>query len=309
MAVDLSPIDENLLAEIANIHGMPKGAFNIRKDGQLVERHSSANIEIATKTDNPGIDIHIAPGTKGETVFIPVIVTQAGLKDVVYNTFYVGEDCDVTIVAGCGIHNESHQASEHDGIHTFYLGKNSHVKYVEKHYGEGGGTGERILNPVTNVVQEEGSSCEMELVQLRGVSSTVRDTNAELAAGAKMVLTEKLLTHDAQTATSNMKVELNGDDSSVQVISRSVAQDDSQQVFNPLVIGNAACRGHVQCDAIIMGNAKVTAIPGIEAASEDAMLVHEAAIGKIAGDQIVKLETLGLTEEEAEAEILEDFLN
>lgn len=309
MAVDLSPIDENLLAEIANIHGMPNGAFNIRRDGQLVERHSSANIEISTKTDHPGIDIHIAPGTKGETVYIPVIVTQAGLKDVVYNTFYIGDDCDVTIIAGCGIHNSSHEASEHDGIHTFYCGKNSRMKYVEKHYGEGEGTGERILNPVTNVVMEENSYCEMELVQLRGVTSTVRDTNAELAAGAKLVLIEKLLTHDKQTATSNMRVELKGDDSSVQVISRSVAQDESVQVFNPLVIGEAACRGHVQCDAILMGKAKVTAIPGIEAAHEDALLVHEAAIGKIAGDQITKLMTLGLTEEEAEQEILDDFLN
>ena len=309
MAVDLSPIDESLLAEIANIHGMPKGAFNIRKDGELVERHSSANIEIATKTDNPGIDIRIKAGTKGETVYIPVIVTQAGLKDVVYNTFYIEDDCDVTIIAGCGIHNESHQASEHDGIHTLYCGKNSHVKYVEKHYGEGTGTGERILNPVTNVIMDENSSCEMELTQLRGVSSTVRDTNAELGAGAKLVLTEKLLTHDDQVATSNMKVELKGDDSSVQVISRSVAQDNSKQIFNPLVIGEAQCRGHVQCDAILMGTAKVTAIPGIEAAHEDALLVHEAAIGKIAGDQITKLMTLGLTEEEAEQEILEDFLN
>ncbi len=309
MAETLTPIDADLLAEIANIHGMPKGAFNIRKDGQLVERHSSANIEIATKTDHPGIDIHIKPGTKGETVFIPVIVTESGLKDVVYNTFYIGDDCDVNIIAGCGIHNSSHAASEHDGIHTFYCGKNSHVKYIEKHYGEGEGTGERILNPVTNVIMEEDSSCEMELVQLRGVTSTVRDTYAELGAGAKLVLTEKLLTHDDQTATSNMKVELKGEDSSVQVISRSVAQDRSTQVFNPLVIGEAKCRGHVQCDAIIMGDAKVTAIPGIEAASEDAMLVHEAAIGKIAGDQIVKLMTLGLTEEEAEQEILEDFLN
>ena len=309
MAVDLSPIDENLLAEIANIHGMPKGAFNIRRDGKLVERHSSANIEISTKTDVPGIDITIAPGTKGETVYIPVIVTQSGLKDVVYNTFYIGEDCDVTIVAGCGIHNASHQAAEHDGIHTFHLGKNSRMKYVEKHYGEGEGTGERILNPVTTVEMAENSYCEMEMVQLRGVTSTVRDTDAVLQAGAKLVLTEKLLTHDAQQATSNMKIELKGDDSSVQVISRSVAQDDSYQVFNPLVIGEAKCRGHVQCDAIIMGNAKVKAIPGIEAASEDAQLIHEAAIGKIAGDQIVKLMTLGLTEEEAEQEILDDFLN
>ena len=308
MAVDLSPIDKNLLAEIANIHGMPNGAFNIRRDGQLVERHSSANIEISTKTDNPGIDITIKPGTKGETVFIPVIVTQAGLKDVVYNSFYIGEDCDITIVAGCGIHNDSHAASEHDGIHSFFCGKNSRVRYVEKHYGEGEGTGERILNPVTNVEMEEGSTCEMELIQLRGVSSTVRDTNAVLHEDAKLVLTEKLLTHDDQTATSNMKIELVGKGSSVQVISRSVAQDNSVQIFNPLVIGEAECRGHVQCDAIIMGKAKVTAIPGIEAASEDAVLVHEAAIGKIAGDQIVKLMTLGLTEEEAEEEILEDFL-
>ena len=309
MAVDLSPIDENLLAEITSLHGMPKGAFNIRKDGELVERHSSAFIDIETKTDNPGIDITIKPGTKGETVYIPVIVTKSGLKDVVYNTFYIGDDCDVKIIAGCGIHNNSHQDSEHDGIHSFHIGKNSRVSYVEKHYGEGEGTGERILNPTTNVYMDEGSFCEMEMVQLRGVTSTVRDTNAELAAGSKLVLIEKLLTHDNQMATSNMKVELKGEDSTVQVISRSVAQDDSVQIFNPLVIGEAACHGHVQCDAIIMGNAKVKAIPGIEAAHEDAQLIHEAAIGKIAGDQIVKLMTLGLTEEEAEAEILDDFLS
>lgn len=309
MSVDLSPIDESLLASIANIHGMPKGAFNIRRDGELVERHSSANIEISTKTDVPGIDIHIAPGTKGETVFIPVILTQAGIKDVVYNTFYIGEDVDVTIIAGCGIHNSGHEASEHDGIHSFHLGKNSRIKYVEKHYGEGEGTGERVMNPTTNVYMDEGSSCEMEMVQLKGVTSTVRDTNAELGKDAKLVLTEKLLTHDDQVAVSNMKVELKGAGSSVQVISRSVAQDRSKQIFNPLVIGEAECRGHVQCDAIIMGQASVKAIPGIEAASEDALLVHEAAIGKIAGDQIVKLMTLGLTEEEAEQEILEDFLN
>ena len=309
MAVDLSPIDESLLAAIANIHGMPNGAFNIRRNGQLVERHSSANIEIATKTDNPGIDITIAPGTKGENVFIPVIVTQSGLKDVVYNTFYVGENCDITIIAGCGIHNDSHKGSQHDGIHTFYIGKNSRVKYIEKHYGEGSGTGERVLNPVTNVYMEEGSYCEMELTQLRGVTSTVRDTVAELKEKAKLILTEKLLTHDDQIATSNMKINLIGDESSVQVISRSVAQDNSVQVFNPLVIGKAESRGHVQCDAIIMGKANVTAIPGIEAACEDAMLIHEAAIGKIAGDEITKLMTLGLTYEEAEQEIIEDFLN
>ena len=304
MAVDLSPIDESLLATIANIHGMPKGAFNIRRDGQLVERHNSAFIEISTKKDNPGIDITVQPGTKGETVFIPVIVTQSGLKDVVYNTFYIGDDCDIEIVAGCGIHNSSHAASEHDGIHSFHIGKNSRVKYIEKHYGEGEGTGDRILNPTTNVYMDENSYCEMEMIQLRGVTSTVRDY-----AGAKLILTERLLTHDDQKAVSNVRVELEGDDSNVQVISRSVAQDNSEQIFNPLVVGKAACRAHVQCDSIIMGDARVKSIPGIEADSPDAILMHEAAIGKIAGEQITKLMTLGLTEEEAEQEILDDFLS
>ena len=308
MTVDLSPIDENLLAEIANMHGMPKGAFNVRKDGELVERHSSAYIDISTKTDNPGIDIRIADGTKGETVYIPVIVTKSGLKDVVYNTFYVGENCDITIIAGCGIHNESHQASEHDGIHTFYCGKNSHVKYVEKHYGEGDGSGERILNPTTNVYMEEGSSCEMEMVQLRGVTSTVRDTNAELGADAKLVLTEKLLTHGEQTAESDMEIILDGEGANGRVVSRSVAQDQSQQVFYPKVTGNARCFGHVQCDSIIMGDARISSIPAIVANHVDAQLIHEAAIGRIAGDQILKLMTLGLTEEEAEEEILNGFL-
>ena len=309
MAVDLSPIDESLLATIANIHGMPKGAFNIRRDGKLVERHNSAFIEIETKTALPGIDIKVKPGTKGETVFIPVIVTQSGLKDVVYNTFYIGDDCDIEIIAGCGIHNSSHAASEHDGIHTFYIGKNSRVKYVEKHYGEGEGTGDRILNPTTNVYMGKNSFCEMEMVQLRGVTSTVRDTTAKLEDKAKLVLTERLLTHDDQKAESNVVIELEGEDSSVQVVSRSVAQDRSVQVFSPLVVGKAACRGHVQCDAIIMGDARVKSVPAIEAVSPDAILMHEAAIGKIAGEQITKLMTLGLSEEEAEQEILDDFLS
>ena len=309
MAVDLSPIDEELLAALTDTHGIPQDAYNIRKDGQLVSRASSDNITIETKTDHPGIDIHFAPGTHDERVYIPVIISRSGVKDVVYNNFYIGEDCDVTIIAGCGVHVNSHEDSQHDGIHTFYIGKNARVKYIERHIGEGEGTGARIMNPTTEVFMDEGSFCEMEMVQLRGVTSTVRDTNAKLEAGAKLVLIEKLLTHGDQKAESNMKVELNGEDSSVQVISRSVAQDNSYQVFNPLVIGNCACRGHVQCDAILMGKARVTAIPGIEAAHEDAQLVHEAAIGKIAGDQIVKLMTLGLTEEEAEQEILEDFLS
>lgn len=305
----LKPIDEKLLAEIANLHGMPKGAYNIRKDGKLVERHSSANIEIATKTDHPGIDITIKPGTKDEAVHIPVIVTASGMTDVVYNTFYVGDDADVLIVAGCGIHNAGSEKAEHDGIHTFHLGKNSRVHYVEKHYGEGEGTGERVLNPTTVIEMDEGSYCEMEMIQLGGVSSTIRDTDAKLGKDAKLVLTEKVLTHDQQTCTSNMKVELAGEDSNVQVVSRTVARDDSVMVFNPLVIGSNRCRGHVQCDAIIMDNAVVQAVPGIEARSTEAMLIHEAAIGKIAGEQIIKLQTLGLDEEQAEQEIVNDFLS
>ena len=309
MSVDLSPIDENLLETLTELHGMPRGAFNIRRDGELVSRSSSAYIDIESFTDKAGIKVTIKPGTKGETVYIPVIITKSGLSDVVYNDFHIGEGADVTIVAGCGIHNDGVHKSQHDGIHSFWLGEGSHVRYIEKHYGEGDGTGERVLNPTTNVYMGANSRCEMEMTQLRGVDSTVRDTNCELEAGAKLVLTEKLLTHGKQEAISNMNIRLKGDGSSVQVISRSVAQDDSVQVFNPLVVGEAACRGHVQCDAIIMGRAKVKAIPGIEAASEEAQLVHEAAIGKIAGDQIVKLMTLGLSEEEAEAEILDDFLS
>ena len=309
MSVDLSPIDESLLETLTELHGMPRGAFNIRRDGELVSRSSSAYIDIESFTDKAGIKVTIKPGTKGETVYIPVIITKSGLSDVVYNDFHIGEGADVTIVAGCGIHNDGVHKSQHDGVHSFWLGEGSHVRYIEKHYGEGDGTGERVLNPTTNVYMGANSRCEMEMTQLRGVDSTVRDTNCELEAGAKLVLTEKLLTHGKQEAISNMNIRLKGDGSSVQVISRSVAQDDSVQVFNPLVVGEAACRGHVQCDAIIMGRAKVKAIPGIEAASEEAQLVHEAAIGKIAGDQIVKLMTLGLSEEEAEAEILDDFLS
>lgn len=308
MTVDLSPIDENLLAEIANMHGMPKGAFNVRKDGELVERHSSAYIDISTKTDNPGIDIRIADGTKGETVYIPVIVTKSGLKDVVYNTFYVGENCDITIIAGCGIHNDSHDASEHDGIHSFYLGKNSRVRYVEKHYGEGEGTGERIMNPQTIVYLEKGASIQLDTTQLRGVDSTRRYTKVVVKEDAEGFINEKLLTHGKQKAESEMDVILAGPNAKGRVVSRSVAQDESQQIFYPRMIGDAAGFGHVQCDSILMGNSKIQSIPAITANHPDAQLIHEAAIGRIAGDQILKLMTLGLTEEEAEEEILRGFL-
>ena len=309
-ASEIDDITKDMLDIIADMKaGETAGAINIRKDGHLAARQNSENIVITTKEDLPGIDINVAPGTKGEQLHIPVVLTESGLTDKVYNDFYIGEGADVYIVAGCGIHNDGCEDSQHDGIHRFFLGKDSRVVYLEKHYGEGEGSGQRILNPVTEVHMEDGSTMEMVTVQIKGVSDTVRETNCYMGANSKLTITEKLMTTGSQTATSNMLVELNGEGSSVQVISRSVAQDDSVQIFNPLVVGKAACRGHVQCDAIIMGNAKVRAVPGIEADSEDAQLVHEAAIGKIAGEQIVKLMTLGLTEEAAEEQILEDFLS
>lgn len=308
MAVDLSPIDQDLLKNIAGLHGMPNGAFNVRKNGQLVERHSSANVTIDTN-DKGGLEVKVHDNTKRETVFVPVILTKVGMIDTVYNNFYIGKNAKVEIIAGCGIHNDEHKTTQHDGIHSFYCGENSYTKYVEKHYGNGKAEGTRILNPQTKVVLEKNAICEMEMSQIGGVTSTIRESDIIIKKGAKLIITEKLMTEDNQLAESNMKIELIGDGSSVQIISRSVAKDNSRQVFNPLVIGNAACSGHVQCDAIIMDNARVKSVPAIEAANTDAQLVHEAAIGKIAGDQLTKLMTLGLSEEEAEAQILDDFLS
>ena len=304
----MNTIDSHLLKEIADLERMPQGAYNIRKNGQLEGRNNSAHITIESKTDKPGIDIRIDPHTKNESVHIPVIVTQTGLKDLVYNDFYIGEGCDVDIVAGCGIHNSGCETAEHDGIHTFYVGKGAKVRYVEKHYGEGEGTGARILNPHTIVYLEEGASIQLETVQIRGVDSTKRYTKVVLDGDAEAVVTERLLTHGQQFAESKMDVVMNGEGARTQVISRSVAQDESVQVFYPQVEGNAQCFGHVQCDSIIMGKAKVSSIPAIVANHMDAQLIHEAAIGKIAGDQILKLMTLGLTEEEAEQKILDGFL-
>ncbi|MBQ2774803.1 MAG: SufD family Fe-S cluster assembly protein [Clostridia bacterium] len=300
--------DASLLDAIADLHEVPQGAYNIRKNGQGFARQSSENITIETKTGKPGINIYVKPFTKNESVHIPVIITQSGVEDLVYNDFYIGEGADVLIVAGCGIHNSGDKKTEHDGIHRFFIGKNARIKYVEKHYGEGEGTGDRVLNPVTEVTMEEGSFCEMEMVQLAGVDSTVRETNASLAAGAKMVVTERLLTHGKQTARSNMEINLNGEDASAQIISRSVAKDESEQIFYPRAVGNAACRAHVQCDSIIMDNAKVRSIPEIAANDADAQIVHEAAIGRINNDQLLKLMTFGLTEEEAEDVIVNVFL-
>ncbi|MBP5276755.1 MAG: SufD family Fe-S cluster assembly protein [Lachnospiraceae bacterium] len=304
----MDKITKELLEQVADLHEIPAGAYNIRKDGELYGRNVSANIDIVTKTDKPGIDIIIKDNTQKESVHIPVIISQSGLKESVYNDFFVGENCDVTIIAGCGIHNGGKDASEHSGIHSFDVGKNSKVRYVEKHYGNGEGTGEKIMNPQTNILLREGAYMEMDTVQIEGIDSTKRETSAKLLADSTLIIKEKIMTHDKQTAETNFKVDLDGENSHTNVISRSVAKNDSIQVFRSEINGNNKCYGHSECDAIIMDNSSVRAIPEITANSVEASLIHEAAIGKIAGEQITKLMTLGLTEEEAEAEIVSGFL-
>lgn len=304
----MDEIQKRLISEIADLHEVPEGAYNIRANSEMAGRNTTANIDIVSKEDVSGIDIRIKPGTKNESVHIPVVLSESGIKETVYNDFYIGEDSDVVIVAGCGIHNCGNQDSQHDGVHRFFVGKNASIKYIEKHYGEGDGDGKRILNPVTEVYMEEGSSMEMEMVQIKGVDSTVRTTKAELAAGAKILVRERLMTHGNQFAESIYTTDLNGEGASADVVSRSVAKDSSYQKFDSKITGNAPCSGHTECDAIIMGNARILAVPQLEANDLDAALVHEAAIGKIAGDQIIKLMTLGLSEEEAEEQIINGFL-
>ncbi|MBP3501312.1 MAG: SufD family Fe-S cluster assembly protein [Oscillospiraceae bacterium] len=306
----ITDIDAKLLEKIADLTGKPVGAFNIRKDSGCEARQSTEHIEITPKTDKPGIDIRIKDGTKGEVCHIPVIISKSGLSEMVYNDFFVGDNCDVEIIAGCGIHNSGCDESRHDGVHTFYIGKNSRVHYAEKHYGEvtDGETGKNVMNPQTIVYLGEGSTMQMDTVQIRGIDSTKRFTKFVCEAGSEVVVTERLLTHGKQIAESDMEIRLNGKDARGRVISRSVAQDASEQVFYPRMVGNAECFGHVQCDSIIMGDARIKSIPAIEALCPDAQLIHEAAIGKIAGDQLLKLETLGLTHEEAEETILKGFL-
>lgn len=304
----MDQIQKNLLAQVADLHEVPEGAYNIRSNGRLEGRNTTANIDIVTKEDKPGIDIIIKPGTKNESMHIPVILSESGLKDLVYNDFYIGEDADVTIVAGCGISNCGVDASEHDGIHTFHIGRNAKVRYVEKHYGEGNGSGERILNPTTVIHIDEGGYMEMESVQIKGVDSTERVTMADLKAGASLVVKEKLMTHGKQKAESKFSVDLDGENSSANIISRSVAKGNSEQIFISHLNGNNKCAGHTECDGIIMDQAKVNAVPSLSANHLDASLIHEAAIGKIAGEQLVKLMTLGLTEAEAEEQIVNGFL-
>lgn len=304
----MDQIQKTLLEQVADLHEVPSGAYNIRSNGKSAARNTTANIDIVTKQDKQGIDIIIKPGTKNESVHIPVIISESGLKELVYNDFYIGEDADVVIIAGCGIYNCGDQTSKHDGIHIFHIGKNAKVKYVEKHYGSGDGNGEKVMNPETVAYLDEGSYFEMETTQIKGIDSTNRITRATLEKDAKIIITEKLMTHGNQFAQTMFEVNMNGENSSANVVSRSVAKDNSKQTFLSKINGNNKCSGHSECDAIIMDNAVISAIPEITANDLDAALIHEAAIGKIAGEQIIKLMTLGLTAEEAEEQIVNGFL-
>ena len=303
----LTSVDKRLLEEIADLHEIPQGAYNIRKNGEGISRNTTANIDIVTKTDKPGIDVTVKPGTVNESVHIPVILSES-IDDLVYNTFEIGEGSDVLIVAGCGIHNSTSEKAGHDGIHEFFVRRGAKMKYVEKHYGEGDGSGKRVLNPTTIIEVEQDGTVELEMTQIKGVDTAKRDTLVRLHKNARLIVSERLLTYLDQEAVSIVTVELLGEGSTAQVISRSVAQNDSKQVFHLNMRGYCECRGHIQCDSIIMHNAQVSSIPEITALDEGAQLIHEAAIGKIASDQLTKLMCLGLNEKEAEETILQGFL-
>ena len=305
----LDEITEKILKQISGGEFQQSGAYNLRHNGIALCHGDSEHVKIRKKEDKQGIDVYIDGDTKGEQVHIPVVVDASGMTDVVYNDFYIEEGADVTIVAGCGIHNSGCNESRHDGIHSFHVGKGANVRYEEKHYGEGEGTGAKVLNPVTKIYMEEDAVFTLDTVQIKGVDSTLRETDIEMGAGAKLYVMEKLMTHDEQTAESNMEVRLNGEGSSAQIISRSVAKGTSRQVFHPKAVGNNKCHAHIQCDSIIMNHAEVSSIPEINARHLDAAIIHEAAIGRINDEQLVKLRTLGMTEEEAEGIIIENFLN
>lgn len=305
----LDKITEKILKQIDSTGFNQTGAFNLRHNGAALCHGDSEHIKIKKKEDKQGIDIYIDGETKGEQVHIPVVVDASGMTDVVYNDFYIADGADVTIVAGCGIHNSGCNESRHDGIHAFHVGKGANVRYEEKHYGDGEGTGAKVLNPVTKIYLDEDAVFTLDTAQIKGVDSTVRGTDVVMGANSKLYVVEKLMTHDNQDAESNMEIQMNGEGSSAQIVSRSVAKGSSRQVFHPKAVGNAKCHAHVQCDSIIMDEAEVCSIPEINARHLDAAIIHEAAIGRINDEQLTKLRTLGMTEEEAEGVIIDNFLN
>ena len=301
--------DAQLLETIADLHDIPEGSFNIRKNGMLLARNSTADIEIVPKKDKDGIDIIVKAGVKNKSVHIPVLLTVGDFKDTVYNDFYIGADADVTIIAGCGIHNDACGDAEHDGIHTFYLEKNAKVRYVEKHYASGKGEGKKVFDPVTKIFLKENACFTMESTQLGGVTYTNRKTYATLGKKAQLIVKEKILTDNDERAVTDFKVFLKGKHSRADIVSRSVARGRSVQKFGSDLIGKNECFGHVECDGILLDKARIVSTPKIDAVSPEASLVHEAAVGKIAGEQLLKLMSLGLTEQEAEDAVIKGFLN
>ena len=299
----MNKITEMLLKILTGFKEEFVGAYNIRENGRCAARQSSPNIRIAVKTDEPGLDIHIDSRACGVTVYIPACVTQGGVDDLVYNDFYVDAGADVTIVAGCGVHTDGAEDAAHNGIHRFFLENGSRVIYREKHVGTGNGSGLKRIDPVTFAVLGPGSALEMDTVQLGGVDRTVRTTSARLT------IRERIQTDGRDTARTDFTVSMDGDGSAVNLISRSVARGSSRQTYRSKLIGNCRCSGHSECDAILMDRGRVDAFPELIAGCRDASLIHEAAIGRIAGEQIVKLRTLGLSEGEAERRIIEGFLN
>ena len=304
----MNKITEKLLSEISDWDGGFQGAFNIREDGQCAGRRSSPNIQIDSKEDGPGLVIHIKPGTRKETVYIPACVTHGNIDDLVYNDFYVGEGSDIVIVAGCGVHTDDQEEARHNGIHRFFLEKNSHVLYKEKHIGTGTGKGLKRIDPITDVSLDEGAVMEMDTSQIGGVDDTNRTTRAVLGPRARLIIHERLLTDGQEKAKTDFLVTMDGEDAGVDLISRSVAKGNSYQEYHSVIRGNKRCTGHSECDAILVDSGKVNAAPELFAGDIDASLIHEAAIGKIAGEQLVKLQTLGLTREEAEKRIIDGFL-
>lgn len=305
----LSNLDKKMLESVVDLQKIPQGAFSLRKNGEGTQIQSSENITIRKKEDKPGIDVIIKEGTVNENVYVPVIVSQAGVKDMAYNTFEIKENSDITIFSGCGIHNNGDESSQHDGIHEIFVRKNAKMKYIEKHFADGLGNGKRMFNPITKVEVFEGGTAELDMTQIKGVDSTERKTEITLHKNAKLIIKERLLTNADQFAKSDIKVKMIGENASSQIISKSVAQDNSIQDFEMEIIANAKSRGHIQCDSIIMGNAKVSSIPKINARNSEAELIHEAAIGRIENDQITKLLTIGISETEAEEIIIKGFLD
>lgn len=306
---DINDLEKFMLNKVADLDSKPTGAFNLRVDGVGVVRQNSANVEIVPKDNSKGIDVYVKPNAKKEVVYIPVLIMQGGINDLVYNDFHIGENSEVIIVAGCGIHNHTEHNSEHNGIHTFYIDSGAKVTYIEKHFGHGDSVGKKNLNPVTTVYLAKDATMEMNTVQMEGVDYAIRTTKGKLQQGASLVVNEKILTQHNQFANSIFDVELEGKSSSTKIVSRAVAKDNSNQEFHSNITGRCECFGHVECDAILINNAKIIAIPQISALSADARLIHEATIGKIAGAQLEKLLTMGLDEKQAEDFIIKGFLS